>query len=225
MKSITEQNVEAYLRVSQLDLNLENQRPCLQDRITKEGFNPERVTWNTEELSSRKERPVKEAIMERARAGKVDAVIFARLDRWGRSMVELVTDIEELVKLNVRVIIPKSNFDVSTEEGGFNSTSRLVLQIFAAFAEFERAILSERTIDGIAGGRAKGRIPGRHPVDCGCGFKSKDGKTRHTGSVKVVRNDQGHFVRWDYPNKPDMPQEPIKAASAPAPDTNTASTP
>jgi DNA invertase Pin-like site-specific DNA recombinase len=214
-KPISDQNVAVYMRVSQMDLHLENQKPCLDDRIAKEGFNPARITFFTEEMSSGKERPVKNSILQDCKEGKYDVVMFARLDRWGRSMMELVGDVEQLVKLDVRVIIPKTGMDISKDDGAFNSTNRLVLQIFAAFAEYKRSLLQERTKDGVARARAWGKIVGRHPVGCGCGLKSEDGKRRHNGSIKPIRDDKNRIIGWKPPEAQDQAQEPAKVPSVP----------
>lgn len=208
MKPVQDQIVYAYMRVSQSDLHLENQRPALEGRIAMERFNQANVVWITEQESTGRRRPVKEKVMEDARIGKVDVLIFHRVDRWGRSIVELVSDIEELVKMNVRVIIPGNNIDLSNDQGGLNPFNRLVLQLFAMFAEFEKGIMQERTRDGIKRGRAWGRIPGRHPVNCGCGFVSENGKIRHDGPMKPIRDEHNRYTGewWDESKKGPKPK-------------------
>jgi putative DNA-invertase from lambdoid prophage Rac len=215
MKPPQEVRVAAYMRVSQSDLHLENQKPCLEDRFRMEGFKPENITWLTEEMSSGKVRPVKNAIMQSCREGQYDVVAFARIDRWGRSTVELISTIEELVKLGVRVIVPKNSFDLSKEEGGFNSTNRLIMTFFAAFAQFERELMQERTKDGVARARTWGKIVGRHPVGCGCGFRSEDGKKKHNGPIKPIRNDKNQIIGWKPPEGSEQAPEPPKEGSEP----------
>lgn len=146
-----------YCRVSREDLHNANQLQILELRCKKEGW--EFVAFQEEE-SSRKTRPIKQAMLQRLRAGEFDVLLFTRLDRFARSMAELVMDVEQLVDSGVRVLVVQQGLDFSKGEG-FNSISRLQLQIFGAFAEFERELIRERTLEGLARARSEGRIGGR----------------------------------------------------------------
>jgi len=100
------------------------------------------------------------SIILEARKGHVDTIVIVRIDRWARDLTELVMDIDELVnKHNVRFVAIQNGFDFSVDS--YNATDRLMFQIFGAFAEFERAIIRERTIEGIDRVKAQGKKVGR----------------------------------------------------------------
>jgi DNA invertase Pin-like site-specific DNA recombinase len=109
--------------------------------------------------SSRKTRPIKQQLLQQLREGKFDLVAFTRLDRFARSMPELVMDVEQLVNSGVRVVAVQQGLDFSKE--GYNSMNQLQLQILAAFAQFERELIRERTLEGLARAKAQGKKLGR----------------------------------------------------------------
>ncbi len=88
-----------------------------------------------------------------------DTLAVVRLDRLGRSLRELVELVELLKGRNVGLRSLEESIDTSTAAGG------LAFHFFAAMAEFERRLIAERTRDGIAAARAKGRVPGRPNQD------------------------------------------------------------
>lgn len=146
-----------YCRVSRDDLNNANQLQILQARAQNEGWEYEVFQ---EQQSSRKTRPIKQALIQRLRKGDFDILCFTRLDRFARSLSELVADIEQLVGAGIRVVVVQQGFDFS-RSGGFGSIDRLTLQIMGAFSEFEREIIRERTIEGLARVKAQGKKLGR----------------------------------------------------------------
>lgn len=149
--------VACYCRVSRDDLNNENQAKVISDYCLRQGFND--LTWFKEEMSSRKTRPIKADLINKARKGEFDAIIFVRIDRFARSTTELVMDIEELVNRGIRIISVQNGFDFNKKD--YNSTNMLMLRIFSAFAEFEREIIRERTLEGLARVKAQGKKLGR----------------------------------------------------------------
>ena len=84
-----------------------------------------------------------------------DGVLVFKLDRWARSSTELVLEIDELIKKEIKFISYSDNLDFSTAAG------KLHFQILGAFAEFERALISERTKEGIRRARLTGKTLGR----------------------------------------------------------------
>ncbi|MDP9899189.1 recombinase family protein [Variovorax ginsengisoli] len=84
-------------------------------------------------------------------------LVVWRLDRLGRSLSHLVTLLEQLGRRDVRFQSLNEHIDTSTSGG------RLVFHMMAALAEFERALISERTRAGMAAARAGGRRVGRRP--------------------------------------------------------------
>ncbi|MEO1686320.1 MAG: recombinase family protein [Pseudomonadota bacterium] len=103
------------------------------------------------------ERPGLEALLAQLREG--DVVCVVRLDRLGRSLGELLALVERVRAAGAALESLEERIDTGSAAGA------LVLHVFAALAEFERSLIAERTRDGIAAARARGRRPGRPPAD------------------------------------------------------------
>jgi DNA invertase Pin-like site-specific DNA recombinase len=102
-------------------------------------------------------RPGIDALRERCRAGGVDCVCVAKLDRLGRSLLNVVRLVEELDALGVAVICTSQGIDTRKD----SPCGRMILQIMAAFSEFEKAVIVERTVAGLVAARARGKVLGR----------------------------------------------------------------
>jgi putative DNA-invertase from lambdoid prophage Rac len=100
-------------------------------------------------------RQKREDLLAAARRREVDVVIVWRLDRWGRSLVDLVTTLQELSSLKVGFVSITEALDLTTPSG------RALAGMLAVFAEFERDILRDRVKAGIAQARKEGRPHGR----------------------------------------------------------------
>jgi DNA invertase Pin-like site-specific DNA recombinase len=96
--------------------------------------------------------------MQAARRREVHAILVWRLDRWGRSLADLVLTLKELTELGVGFISLTEALDLTTPTG------RALAGLLAVFAEFEREILRERVKAGIAQARKEGRPHGRPPT-------------------------------------------------------------
>jgi DNA invertase Pin-like site-specific DNA recombinase len=94
-----------------------------------------------------------------AYARKGDTLAVVRLDRLGRSLGELLTTVKLLHERGIAFLSLEEKIDTSSAAG------ELIFHVFGAIAHFERRLISERTKDGIAAARAKGRTPGRQPLD------------------------------------------------------------
>jgi DNA invertase Pin-like site-specific DNA recombinase len=101
-------------------------------------------------------RPALDAMLEQTRSG--DTVVVWRLDRLGRSLRHLIAIFSELEDRGVAVRSLTESIDTSTPGG------KLVFHVFAALAEFERDLIRERTLAGLAAARARGRRGGRPTV-------------------------------------------------------------
>lgn len=108
--------------------------------------------------SGASDRPHREQLMQAARRRELDAILVWRLDRWGRSLADLVVTLKELAELDVGFISLTEALDLTTPTG------RAVAGLLAVFAEFEREILRERVKAGIAHARQEGRPHGRPPT-------------------------------------------------------------
>ena len=115
--------------------------------------------WMTFKLRSGRtmERPGLEALLAYAREGDTLAVV--RLDRLGRSLGELLTTVAMLKERGIALLSLEERIDTNSAAG------ELVFHVFGAIAHFERRLIAERTKDGIAAARAKGKHPGRRPLD------------------------------------------------------------
>lgn len=147
-------DIALYCRVSLSNgtQTTENQRIRLIEYAERNGF-----TYDIfEEVeSTRKTRPVKQALLAELRAGKYDAVVVYKLDRWARSSTELILDTKELIDKGIGFISISDNLDFGTASG------KLHFQILSAFAEFERELIRERTIEGLRRSKMQGKTPGR----------------------------------------------------------------
>lgn len=146
-----------YSRVSRDDLVCENQKRLLEDWAKLNGILE--FDYFSEELSSRKTRPIKEKILQDIRNGVYKCVVVVRLDRWARSLQELISDIHQIINAGGRFVSISNGFDFKKDN--FNSGNQLMLNIIGAFAEFEREIIRERTLEGLARARSQGKHLGR----------------------------------------------------------------
>lgn len=144
--------VAIYCRVSTQEQKTENQSIILIDHAKKNKWN---YTVFTEHQSTRKTRPVKYKLFQMLREHRFDAVCVLKLDRWGRSTQELITEITELYKKGIIFISLHDNIDLSTPTG------KLQFDILSAFAEFERSLISQRTKEGLARVKYRGTRLGR----------------------------------------------------------------
>jgi DNA invertase Pin-like site-specific DNA recombinase len=135
-----------YGRVSTTDQNPELQEDALQAAGCEKRF--------IETVSSgKKERPQLAAALAYVRPG--DVLVVWRLDRLARSLNQLIQTVEDLEARGIALKSLTEAIDTSTPGG------RLVFHIFGSIAEFERAIIRERTKAGVAAAKARGRSGGR----------------------------------------------------------------
>jgi putative DNA-invertase from lambdoid prophage Rac len=144
--------IALYVRVSGQTQTVDNQIIRLKSYAETNGYN---YDLYEEVESTRKTRPVKQGLLAKLRNNEYEAVIVYKLDRWARSSTELILDIKELIDKGVRFISFSDNLDFSTAAG------KLHFQILSAFAEFERELIRERTIEGLKRAKAQGKVSGR----------------------------------------------------------------
>ena len=101
------------------------------------------------------ERELREKLMVSARRREIDVVLVWRLDRWGRSLADLVVTLKELAELGVGFVSLTEALDLTTPTG------RAMAGLLSVFAEFEREILRERIRAGIVEARRQGTKLGR----------------------------------------------------------------
>jgi len=135
-----------YARVSTHEQTLESQ--LLQLKTAK----CDRI-YNDVISGTKDNRPGLTDLMADIREG--DTLVVWRMDRLGRSLKHLLTIVEELKGKGVHFWSLHESIDTNTATGNF------VFHIFAALAEFERALIVERTLAGLAAARSRGRCGGR----------------------------------------------------------------
>jgi putative DNA-invertase from lambdoid prophage Rac len=101
------------------------------------------------------QRQSREQLLEAARRREIDVVVVWRLDRWGRSVTDLLTTLQELEHLGVGFVSLTEALDLSTPAG------RAMAGLLSVFAQFEREILRDRTRAGLAHARQSGKRLGR----------------------------------------------------------------
>jgi DNA invertase Pin-like site-specific DNA recombinase len=149
-----------YARVSTEDQDLRLQI----DALTAAGVAADDIHQEKASGAAGKRRPALIAALKDCRPG--DTLVVWKLDRLGRNLAELIVTMQTLDKkgANLRVL---TGLQVDTATAG----GRFIFHIFAALAEFERELIRERTMAGLAAARARGRIGGR--------------RTRFTAAVKA----------------------------------------
>ena len=147
-------NVALYARVSTYDQNtLPLQIQAMRKYVASREWTI--VTEIKDTGSGASSRPEREALLKSARRRDVDVIVVWRLDRWGRSVTDLLNTLQELNQLNVGFISITEALDLTT------ATGRAMAALLAVFAEFEREILRERVKAGIAHARSEGKAHGR----------------------------------------------------------------
>ena len=146
--------VGLYARVSTHDQQtLPMQLSAMREYAERRGWE---VVKETSEIGSgAKEREKREELLRAARRREIDAVVVWRLDRWGRSLVDLITTLGEMGELGVGFVSLTEALDLTTPTG------RAMAGLLAVFAEFERDLLRERVKAGIAEAREQGKPHGR----------------------------------------------------------------
>ena len=153
-------NAAIYARVSTTDQNCELQLRDLREFCQHRGWNVTEYV-DTGFSGSKVTRPALDRLMTDARMKRIDVIVCWKLDRWGRSVRNLVESIEELRRLGVRWIATTQNLDTDQN----NPTANLLLNILASVAEFEREIIRERVKAGMGAAKARGKHCGR-PKAC-----------------------------------------------------------
>jgi DNA invertase Pin-like site-specific DNA recombinase len=146
----------AYLRVSTGSQDLNSQKLVLLDHARQQSFAIDRFV--EARVSSRKgrERMQTEELFGTLDPG--DRLVVSELSRLGRSLGQVIQIVDELVKRKVRFIAVK---EAIRFEGKQDLQTKVMIALFGLFAEVERDLISERTKEGLAAARARGRLLGR----------------------------------------------------------------
>jgi len=154
---VSAMRIALYARVSTTDQSCEMQLRELHDYVPTRGWEVVEEYVDTSWSGAKTRRPALDRLLADARVRRFDVVLVWKLDRWGRSLLDCIHSIQELVSLGVRFLAVTQNFD--TDES--NPMSRFLLHILAAFGELEREMIRERVRTGLRNARAKGKPLGR----------------------------------------------------------------
>jgi DNA invertase Pin-like site-specific DNA recombinase len=228
----------AYLRVSTGSQDLANQKLVLLDHARQERFAIDRFI--EARVSSRKGRGQMRIEELFGTLDPGDRLVVSELSRLGRSLGQVIQVVDELVKRKVRFTAVK---EAIRFEGKQDLQTKVMIALFGLFAEVERDLISERTKEGLAAARAKGRLLGRPKGSLG---RSKlDGKEEEIRMllgkevskasiakiVGVSRTALHHFIRTrrldpKAPEGRDRKRRPSRIGPPkPSPDEDTCPSP
>jgi DNA invertase Pin-like site-specific DNA recombinase len=153
--------IAIYARVSTMDKgqDVDLQLSDLRTYAKARGWEIFKEYIDNGESGSKEQRPALNQLMDDARKRKVDTILVWRLDRFGRSLKHLILSLDEFKTLGVGFVSFKESLDFTTAAG------RLMCQLLACFAEFERELIRERVVAGIRNAKAKGKHVGRPALD------------------------------------------------------------
>jgi len=146
-----------YARVNTTDQNCEVQLRELREYISHRGWQNSGEYQDSGFSGAKASRPALDRLMAEAAKRKFDCIVVYKIDRFGRSVLHLNQQLAALTSYGVRFIATSQSLDTDEK----NPTSRLLLQILASVAEFEREMIRERTLSGIRAAQAAGKIVGR----------------------------------------------------------------
>lgn len=146
----------AYLRVSKDSQDVRNQRLAILEFSRQEKLD---ISEFMELIVSSRRSPKERQIdLLRARLESGDTLVVSELSRMGRSVGEIITTVDALVKQQVRFMTIKEGICL---DGKQDLQSKVMVTLFGLFAEIERELISMRTKEGLAAARAAGKQLGR----------------------------------------------------------------
>lgn len=177
-------NAAIYARVSTLDQNCAMQLTDLRAHCERNQWPPavEYIENASGKAGSR--RPVLKKLLQDAQSRKFDAVLVWKMDRFGRSTIDVITNIQELERAGIRFLSPSQAIDTDQR----NPFAKAMMHLMAVFAELERDIIAERVNAGVQEYRrsyAAGRVGAGKPR------RSKSGKDLpHGRPQKIFARDK-----------------------------------
>jgi len=146
-----------YARVSTTDQNCEVQLRELREYVARRGWELVGEYVDAGFSGAKASRPSLDRLMAAAARREFDSVMVWKIDRFGRSVLNLSQQLATLTSYGVRFIAVSQGLDTDAS----NPSSRLMLTILAGVAEFEREIIKERTLSGVRAAKANGKVLGR----------------------------------------------------------------
>jgi len=149
-----------YLRVSTIEQETDSQEHQVLEYCRVRGWSDPLIIRDSASGATTS-RPGLETMLAHVRAGGVHQVVTYKLDRLGRSLTHLAIIVGELQMRNVALLCTSQGIDTSKQ----NPVGQLQLGVLMAVAEFERALIKERTMAGLELARKRGKRLGRPPLD------------------------------------------------------------
>ncbi|MDQ1329576.1 MAG: hypothetical protein QG641_2867 [Candidatus Poribacteria bacterium] len=146
----------AYLRVSKDTQDVKNQKLAILEFAQREKIEVNDYVEIT--VSSRKSTKERKIDMLLEKLETADMLIVSELSRMGRSVGEIITTIDTLVKKKIRFIAVKEGIRLN---GSQDMQTKVMVTMFSLFAEIERDLISMRTKEGLAAAKASGKKLGR----------------------------------------------------------------
>lgn len=164
----------AYLRVSKDSQDVRNQRLAILEFARQELLEIDEFMELS--ISSRRSAKERQIDLLLAKLGSGDTLIVSELSRMGRSVGEIITTVDRLVKEQVQFIAIKEGIRLIGQQ---NLQSKVTVTLFGLFAEIERELISLRTKEGLAAARATGKRLGRP--------KGKLGRSKLSGKEDEIQ--------------------------------------
>jgi putative DNA-invertase from lambdoid prophage Rac len=151
------QKVAIYCRVSTTDQSCDRQERDLLEYARMAGYEVVGV-WKETASGAKQNRSQRHQVMNLAQSRFIQAILVTEMTRWGRSTLDLIQTLQELHSWGVSLIAQTGiQFDLTTPQG------RLIANLMATLAEFERDLVRERVRSGLASAKARGQKLGRQP--------------------------------------------------------------
>lgn len=151
----TRQRVAIYARVSTSSQVPDMQLNALRQLAKQRGWKVVDEYVDLGVSGSKDSRPQLDRLMRDAEKGAVDIVSVWRFDRWARSLRHLVSTLDDFQVRGIDFVSLHDSVDTSTPSGKF------IFHVFAALSEFERELIRERVVAGLAAAKARGSVLGR----------------------------------------------------------------
>jgi DNA invertase Pin-like site-specific DNA recombinase len=149
--------VAIYCRVSTSDQSCSRQERDLVDYAHQAGYEVVGI-WKETVSGVKSKHQERNKVMELASHRQIEGILVTELTRWGRSTLDLIHTLQDLSHWGVSLIAQTGiQFDLDTPQG------KLIAEIMASLAEFERDLVRERVRSGLAAAKAKGKVLGRRP--------------------------------------------------------------
>ena len=145
--------IAIYCRVSTDEQNTDVQKRVLVEYAQRQNWDYE--VFEEVQSTRSKTLPIKNKVLTRMKNDEFDGILVKKLDRFGRTLATMITEIKAIVDKGKAFYSHSENLDFST------ATGQLQIHILSAFAEYEREVIRERTIAGLQRARAQGRKGGR----------------------------------------------------------------